>query len=525
MSVITKVHALRGKISNALDYILNPEKSEPWLVGTSMGVIPEHTGMFWESEWQEEGYRGSKVGYHFIQSFDEPNLSPEQIYELADEWIKDCTNGEYDYVIAVHKNTKHTHAHIIVNPVNRITKVGWDIYYKKDLPIFREKNDKMCRKYGLEVLPNEHGRSSSWWNHQNKNVGDSDLDVIRKTIDYVIPKVKDYNDFKLYLQKLGFEVEDGIKNKEDTNNTDKYKNYKFTINEKMVNQDLSNDDFYFIRIPYSTDWMLIDKENAKWNEKGNTLECHMDFTKVYNIYNSSGDTVIDYERNGFDIANQWESKNKNNNGRQGLRIKLPNRKKFRRCKRIKNPDNLDLDYSLESILERINNNDCLTTDEEILNLINEDEISSTKQKDVRNTFYDNAEIKTAYNQSPLYNMTKREKYYYFKTQDIQAKLDMLAKRKESFDIVSSINELKDLQNEIKKQLAKCNTRIREIEDTFQDIQIQRMEGVIEMTDNEVSELIDKDLAKLKQESFKLKNQYSDVTEKIKKAEKDKDKFR
>ena len=58
--------------------------------------------------------------------------------KLQKKWIKDCTHGEHDYVIAVHKNTKHTHAHIIVNPVNNLSGKGWDIYYKKDVAIFRE---------------------------------------------------------------------------------------------------------------------------------------------------------------------------------------------------------------------------------------------------------------------------------------------------------------------------------------------------------------------------------------------------
>lgn len=122
-------------------------------------------------------------------------------------------------------------------------------------------------------------------------------------------------------------------------------------------------------------------------------------------------------------------------------------------------------------------------------------------------------------------MNKKEKYYFYKTKDIQEKLDMIAKRKESFENVGSLDEMKKLKRDIHRELVKCNSRIREIELSFEEIQIQRMEGILEMTDAEVSNLIDDDLSHLKKEAFKLKHQYSDITNKIKNAEKDKDKFR
>ena len=46
-----------------------------------------------------------------------------------------------------------------------------------------------------------------------------------------------------------------------------------------------------------------------------------------------------------------------------------------------------------------------------------------------------------------------------------------------------------------------------------------------MSDEEVENLIDKDLLSLKQERLKLKNQYSEITNRIKTTEKDINKFR
>ena len=527
MSIITKGHSLRGNINNAIDYIINDEKTESWLIGTNDGIIPEHLGMIWKARWKEEEYRGQTVGYHFIQSTDDPNIKPEQLFELATEWVEESTKGEHDYIIAIHKNTNHTHAHIIINPVNRKTKKGWRIFFKKDLPKLRNINDKICKKYGLDTIEKtENNKSLNWWNFQNQIKGDNDLVIIRKAIDYLIPLVKDYEDLKKYLNKIGFSVKDGSEDKmsEDEIN-EKFKNYNFTVNKKMVNPYLSNESYYFIRIPYTQDWMLIEKENAVWNETGNTLRCKMDFTKSYNIYNSNGDQIIEYDRNGLDIASRWENKNKIPKERTGLRIKPPYRSKYRRCKRIINPEDSSIDYTLEGVIERINNNNRIYTDPKIEEIINMGDLDSKEQNDIRNTFYDNAQIKTKYNQSPLYKMSKKEKYFYFRTKELQDKLDMMAKRQESFENINSLSEMKKLKKEIHKELVKCNSRIREIESSFAEIQIQRMEGILEMSEEELSNLIDKDLVKLRHESFSLKNQYSDITKKIKLAEKEKEKFK
>ena len=85
--------------------------------------------------------------------------------------------------------------------------------------------------------------------------------------------------------------------------------------------------------------------------------------------------------------------------------------------------------------------------------------------------------------------------------------------------------MKELSRSIKHELATCNSKITAIEKDFRDIQIQRMEGIIEMSDEEVENLINKDLSSLKQERLKLKSQYSDITNRIKTTEKDINKFR
>ncbi len=61
---------------------------------------------------------------------------------------------------------------LLLIPVTNISGKGWDIYYKKDVAIFRELNDRVCRKYGIEVLPKpEKANSLSWYNYHQQKTG------------------------------------------------------------------------------------------------------------------------------------------------------------------------------------------------------------------------------------------------------------------------------------------------------------------------------------------------------------------
>ena len=46
--------------------------------------------------------------------------------QITQEWIEDISNGQYDYVMALHtdkyyEGLPHYHVHIIVNPKNKVT--------------------------------------------------------------------------------------------------------------------------------------------------------------------------------------------------------------------------------------------------------------------------------------------------------------------------------------------------------------------------------------------------------------------
>lgn len=207
-----RVHAIKGNAQNAINYILQKQKTETNLCESNHTNI-DCAGIEWKlraNRKRNASAYDDVVGYHFQQSFAPGSVTKEEAFEISKEWIEKITQGKYDYVIATHTDTKHIHTHIIVNPYRYSDNKKMRIYYKRDLNLFKKMSDDICQQYGLEVLdPINVKYERTYYEWMTKNRGDNNKEIIKKTIDYIIPKVKDYDELKRYLIKMGFTVEDG----------------------------------------------------------------------------------------------------------------------------------------------------------------------------------------------------------------------------------------------------------------------------------------------------------------------------
>lgn len=61
------------------------------------------------------------LSQHFIQSFKPGEITPERALEVGKELCEKFLKGEYQYFLAIHTDTDHTHLHVIFNNVNRKT--------------------------------------------------------------------------------------------------------------------------------------------------------------------------------------------------------------------------------------------------------------------------------------------------------------------------------------------------------------------------------------------------------------------
>lgn len=75
---VTKTHPIKSTLKAAIDYILNPEKTDGKLLASSFGCGLETADI--EFAWTREaaGDRGTHLGRHLIQSFAVGETTPER---------------------------------------------------------------------------------------------------------------------------------------------------------------------------------------------------------------------------------------------------------------------------------------------------------------------------------------------------------------------------------------------------------------------------------------------------------------
>ncbi|MEG0408551.1 MAG: relaxase/mobilization nuclease domain-containing protein [Bacilli bacterium] len=529
MSII-KVHALKGNVQSAINYIVNKDKVAAGCVG-SFGVNIQTAGMTWNLKKQNKNTNNNfssfddVTGYHFIQSFPPESISPEEANDMAREWIDKVLQNNYDYVIATHVNQQHIHTHIIVNSMNNTTGKNMDLFFRRDIPLFRKLNDEVCVAHGKETIETNNKYSKPYYEWMKKNQGDTYKDIVRKTIDDIIPKVKNINEFVLYLRALGFEVEIGDEEK-NNNKIKEDKSFKFSVNEKLIIDAKETSTHYFIRIPSSKEYIYVPKENAKFTTDGKTLFIEVNLNDQLDYYDSNYQVLKQVK--GSDIKKNFENKGKEDIVRNGLRIKPVGSNKFIRCKRFDENENGE-GYSFENIKERIENNGRYISDPDIQNFIAHEYTKQQKDKN-KERYYQNMNFKEGFRNSKYTVYTPKERYIYMKMKSINANMDAI--REINHKIASSklkgktIETVKESITDLKKQKLKLIDEIDEInellktkENDCEEIIQKRIEGTLIISNEEFDEYVETFLTPLRNNKALLIEEIQTINTRIQEHDK------
>lgn len=115
---ITKTHPIRTTLKLAIEYILNPEKTDEKLLVSSYACSPETADI--EFAWTRErahGTWGNQLARHLIQSFEPDETTPEEAHEIGKLLAEEVLKGKYEFVISTHTDKGHIHNHIICAPI------------------------------------------------------------------------------------------------------------------------------------------------------------------------------------------------------------------------------------------------------------------------------------------------------------------------------------------------------------------------------------------------------------------------
>ena len=158
--------------------------------------------------------RSTTQAQHIIQSFSPGEVTPEKAMEIAEELCHRLLQEQYQYVIAVHEDHEHIHAHIIVNNTNMITGKTFETEHnqgnKKDRAWaeLRRISDELCSENNLSIIQNpEQSKGKSHWEWDMSRQGLSWKAKLKYAIDQVVKVSKDFDDFLLKCAEYGILVE------------------------------------------------------------------------------------------------------------------------------------------------------------------------------------------------------------------------------------------------------------------------------------------------------------------------------
>lgn len=116
---ITKLGSVKTTLSVAIDYILNPEKTENQKYVYCYGCTED--GKSAEQEFlaiREFGTgKGDVLAQHIKQSFKGQEVTPEQALEIGIKTAERLLENKYQYIVATHTDKDNIHNHIICAPI------------------------------------------------------------------------------------------------------------------------------------------------------------------------------------------------------------------------------------------------------------------------------------------------------------------------------------------------------------------------------------------------------------------------
>lgn len=209
---VTKIKAIRGTLSKAIAYILNPEKTDEKLLVSSYGCASETAAR--EFEWtrkiaEQKGMNPVRIiARHVIQSFEIGEVTPELAHEIGKQFADEILGGKYEYVLTTHIDKDHVHNHLILNAVDFVDYHAYKSY-KRIYYDMREVSDRLCKENGLSVIPPSQNKGMGYKEYTEAKRGTSWKQKLKQTIDRLVITAKDYDDFLRLMQEAGYEIKTG----------------------------------------------------------------------------------------------------------------------------------------------------------------------------------------------------------------------------------------------------------------------------------------------------------------------------
>lgn len=205
---VTEIHPITTTLNKALDYIMNPKKTDDKLLVDGYGCSPEIAFHQFNQVKRNAEKTDGTLALHLIQSFAPGEVDYETAHKIGIELADKVFKGRFQYVIATHTDRGNVHNHILINSVSFKDKKKYhstpNSYY-----YIRRTSDMLCNEYGLSIIKEPKEKGKSHYEHSLDKKGQSWKSLLRQNIDRCIIKARDWDEFLLLMQKEKYEIKSG----------------------------------------------------------------------------------------------------------------------------------------------------------------------------------------------------------------------------------------------------------------------------------------------------------------------------
>ncbi|CAM2078020.1 MAG: hypothetical protein NSGCLCUN01_02208 [uncultured Clostridium sp.] len=213
---ITRIESIKSKLKQALDYIIDENKTDGKLLVTGGNCAPEVAYLEFKMTQETCNFvigdytrKQNNLAYHMIQSFDKKDkITSEEAHRIGVELAEKFIGGKHEYVVATHIDKGHVHNHIIFNAYSYETYRKFNCH-KNVFKEIREISDELCKENGLSIIENPKGKGKHYKEWLEAKKGTSWKAYIKDTIDELIDKVKSFDELKAEMINRGFEIKEG----------------------------------------------------------------------------------------------------------------------------------------------------------------------------------------------------------------------------------------------------------------------------------------------------------------------------
>lgn len=207
-----KIFPIKVTAKKALDYIMNPDKTEGKLLVSGFACAPETAdiefSMTREAAKKNGMDKGNNLAFHLIQSFKPGEVDAETAHRLGKQFADEVLKGKYEYVISTHVDQNHIHNHIIFNAASFVDHHKYVSNKRSYHKICRISN-RICQENGLVTSMPTGEKGKSYKENMEYHRGTSWKAKLKAAVDKAVWTSISYEEFLLKMKLAGYEIRQG----------------------------------------------------------------------------------------------------------------------------------------------------------------------------------------------------------------------------------------------------------------------------------------------------------------------------